>query len=94
MNVKEPENPDKPIVKNVPDKPRVYVYCGPTVKGVAHRGTVYQGDMPEALKRFINQHPIAAGLVADLERFADVRQRIETEGTAENLIYARIKSEL
>lgn len=89
MNAKETED-----VKTVPDKPRVYVYCGPTVKGVAHRGTVYQGDMPEALKDFIKQHPIAAGLVVELERFADVRRSIETEGTAENLIYNKIKSEL
>lgn len=93
MNTKEsnemPEN-----VKSVSGKPRVYVYCGPTIRNVAHRGTVYQGDMPEALRNYINKNPAAAALVVELERFADVRKRIETEGTAENLIYNRIKSEL
>lgn len=89
MNTKEAED-----IKTVPDKPRVYVYCGPTVKGVAHRGTVYRGDMPEALKSFVKQHPIAAGLIVELERFADVRKCIETKGTAENLMYSKIESEL
>ena len=54
------------------------VYCGPTVRGVA--------------KQYI--HPEAGELVVDVERFAETRKRLETAGTAEAILYGKIKSEL
>lgn len=70
------------------------VYCGPTVRGVAHRFTVYHGELPEALRGFMSEHPAASGLVVPIERFAEVRHRIETPGTAEAILYKTIKSEM
>ena len=70
------------------------VYCGPTVRGVAKQYTVYSGGIPEELTRFIQAHPEAAGLVVPVEKFAQTRRRMETAGTAEAILYHKIKSEL
>ena len=70
------------------------VYCGPTVRGVAKQYTVFRGGIPEALEAFIAIHPEAGVLVVDVERFAETRKRLETAGTAEAILYGKIKSEL
>lgn len=70
------------------------VYCGPTVRGVAKQYTVFHGGIPEALEAFIAIHPEAGELVVDVERFAETRKRLETAGTAEAILYGKIKSEL
>lgn len=71
------------------------VYCGPSVRGIAHQFTVYpNGELPETLREFMKEHPAAAGLVVDIDRFAEVRRRIETPGTAEYILSNKIKSEL
>lgn len=70
------------------------VYCGPTVRGVAKQYTVYAGGMPQELEDFIKKHPEAAALVVPVERFAQTRKRMETAGTAEAILYRKIKSEL
>ena len=70
------------------------VYCGPTVRGVAKQYTVYSGGMPRELEEFIQKHPEAAALVVPMDRFAQTRKRMETAGTAEAMLYRKIKSEL
>ena len=65
------------------------VYCG-----VAKQYTVFHGGIPEALEAFIAIHPEAGALVVDVERFAETRKRLETAGTAEAILYGKIKSEL
>ncbi|MCR1904911.1 hypothetical protein [Intestinimonas butyriciproducens] len=75
-------------------KPCCRVYCGPSVRGVARQFTVYPGELPEALRAFLNEHPAAAGLVVPIDLFAEVRRRVEIPGTAESILYNKIKSEL
>lgn len=70
------------------------VYCGPTVRGVAKQYTVYSGGIPEELAHFIQTHPEAAGLVVPVEKFAQTRRKMETAGTAEAILYHKIKTEL
>jgi hypothetical protein len=70
------------------------VYCGPTVRGVAKQYTVYAGGMPQELEEFIQKHPAAAALVVPVDRFAQTRKRMENAGTAEAILYRKIKSEL
>ena len=71
------------------------VYCGPSVKGVAKQYTVYTGGMvPQALRDFVRQHPAARGLVTTAGRFPRMRERLETLGTAEALLFQQVKSEL
>lgn len=70
------------------------VYCGPTVRGVAKQYTVFHGGIPEALEEFIFIHSEARALVVDVEHFAEMRKRLETAGTAEAILYGKIKSKL
>lgn len=70
------------------------VYCGPTVRGVVKQYTVFAGNIPEPLQAFIAQHPEAKALLVAVDRFAEVRKKMETAGTAESILYHKIKSEL
>ncbi len=86
-----PAEPAKPA-KGKKHGPQVY--CGPTVRGVAKQYTVYSGKIPAELEAFIKTHPEAAGLVVPVESFAQTRKKMETAGTAENILYHKIKSKL
>ena len=70
------------------------MYCGPTVRGVARQYTTYMGGIPEPLKEFIREHPAARALIAPTERFAVIRKRLETPGTAEAIVYQKIRAQL
>ena len=69
------------------------VYCGPSVRGVARQYTVYAGTIPAALADFIQAHPAAKGLLS-VGRFAQVRSNLGRSGTAEAVLFQKIKSEL
>lgn len=70
------------------------VYCGPTVRGVVKQYTVFAGNIPEPLQAFIDKHPEAKALLVAVDRFAETRKKMETAGTAEAILYHKIKSEL
>lgn len=70
------------------------VYCGPTVRGVAKQYTVFAGGIPQVLADFITKHPAAKGLVVPTNKFAETRKKVETAGTAEAILYQKIKREL
>lgn len=70
------------------------VYCGPSIKAIARQYTVFTGDVPEALAQFIQKNPAAGSLLVPVERFAETRRRLETAGTAESILYKKIKSKL
>ena len=46
------------------------------------------------MKEFVKEHPAVRGLIVPTEKFAAVRKRLETRGTAEAIIYKRVKDEL
>ncbi len=69
------------------------VYCGPSVRGVARQYTTYINGIPEALQEFMEAHPGAKALLVPPERFAQTRKRLETPGTAEAILYQKIKAE-
>ena len=70
------------------------VYCGPTVRGVVKQYTVFAGNIPEPLQAFIDKRPEAKALLVAVDRFAETRKKIETAGSAESILYHKIKSEL
>ena len=70
------------------------VYCGPSVRGVARQYTVYNGGIPEAVKGFVLEHPAARGLLVSMERFPQIRVRLETQGTAEAILFNKDREEL
>ena len=87
----EAQVPERDEFANLPSP---CVYCGPTVRGVARQYTTYQGGIPGSLKEFIKEHPAARGLIVSTEKFAGIRKRLETHGTAEAIIYKKVKDEL
>ena len=52
------------------------------------------GNTPAALDEFVKQHPAAKNLLVPVERFAQTRKALETAGTAESILYNKIKNEL
>ena len=75
-------------------KPGTRVYCGPSVRNVVRQYTVYSGEIPAALTAFFDAHPLARNLLVPLDAFADTRRKLEIKGTAEAVLYAKVKSEL
>lgn len=74
--------------------PNPCVYCGPSVRGVARQYTTFMGGIPDPLKEFIKAHPTARALLVGTAQFAGIRKRLETPGTAEAVMYKKVKSEL
>lgn len=70
------------------------VYCGPSVRGVARQYTVYTVGIPKALTEFFKEHPEAEALLVPVDRFARTRKALETAGTAEAIIFNKVRSEL
>lgn len=70
--------------------PNPCVYCGPSVRNVVRQHTVYSGGIPDVLKAFVMEHPAAKGLLVSVERFAQVRIRLETKGTAESILFNKV----
>lgn len=54
----------------------------------------YAGTIPAALADFIQAHPAAKGLLVSVGRFAQVRSNLGRSGTAEAILFQKIKSEL
>lgn len=85
------EEQDKAFFAKLPDP---CVYCGPSVRGVARQFTVYNGGIPDALKEFIKERRAARGLIVSVERFAEMRKRLETPGTGEFILFRKVRAEL
>ena len=73
--------------------PSPCVWCGPSVKGVAAQYTVFT-EMPEALAALVERLPAARGLVAALDKFPQVRRKLEESGTKESAWYNEVKHSL
>ena len=74
--------------------PSPCVYCGPSVRGVSQQFTVYTGMIPKPLVDFVREYPAARGLIVPTGRFAKTRERLMTTGTAESMLFQRVKSEV
>ena len=82
------------VAEEVPEDSGSYVYCGPSIRGVARQYTVFNGGLPEHVRDYAEQHPLIKTLTVPVERFAEMRSKLETRGTAEALIFSKLKSEL
>lgn len=71
-----------------------HVYCGPSVRGVAKQYNVYSGGLPGPLMELMEAHPAARALTVPVEKFAETRRALETPGTAQAVLYAKLKKEL
>lgn len=73
--------------------PSPCVWCGPSVKGVAAQYTVFT-EMPKQLEALVEQIPAARGLVVALDKFPQVRRKLEESGTKESAWYNEVKHSL
>ena len=64
-------------------------YCGPTVKGIAPQYTVFVDVLPEKLKEKVEQVPFLKVLIVPLDKLAEMRVKIEQDGTRENILYKK-----
>ena len=76
------------------DAAEAYVYCGPSIKDVVREGTVFVGELPEALDEYASKNPAIKSLIIPLTDFAQFRADIGRRGTAANIIYNNILSGL
>lgn len=83
---------EEPLLPPMPD---AWVYCGPSIRGVARQYTVYSGGIPDALRDAVEEKYFGLhNLIVPIEQFAQMRKALNTEGTAEAILYKKIKSEL
>ena len=64
-------------------------YCGPTIKGVAPQYTVFVGGVPAKLAEKMEEIPVLKALTVPREKFAEMRVKVEQDGTRENTLYQR-----
>ena len=65
------------------------VYCGPNTKGVAPQYTVFTDGLPAKLVEKAEAFPIVKALIVPRDKFAEMRMKVEKEGTAENILYKK-----
>lgn len=64
-------------------------YCGPTIKGIAPQYTVFVDGLPDKLKEKVEQVPLLKALIVPLDKLAEMRVKIEQDGTRENILYKK-----
>lgn len=72
------------------EKPGVYVYVGPTVRGVIQEGTIYAGKKAEVLARVgaaIDAFPRVADLIVPAGTVAAVRHQIKNGTNLYSIAY-------
>lgn len=76
------------------EKAEAVVYCGPTIKGVAHQFTTYPDGIPAALAEWQKTIPAIGALIVPLRSLTKTRLALGQDGTPEKIIYATIQKSL
>ena len=66
------------------------MYLGPTIRGVAKSGTVFEGGLPKKLSTLAEKKPIINNLIVPLDGIVATKAAIDKEGTAEAVAYDKI----
>lgn len=64
------------------------IYIGPTIDGVAIHNTVYE-ELPEPLKKAIQQNPYLAGLCIPISSLAAAMRQIDSKAGATYKLYSK-----
>ena len=75
----------------------VYIYIGPSIKGVIQKGTIYPGSRQEviaALDRAIQKYPRIRNLIVSGDTLAADRISVKTPGTRLSTEYKKLVAEL
>jgi hypothetical protein len=66
------------------------MYMGPTLRGVARNGSVFENGLPVNLSKLAEKKPIIKNLIVPLAEIVETKKAIDTEGTAEAVAYDKI----
>lgn len=71
------------------------MYIGPTIVGLAQNGTIYPGTKQQAkmspeLALLMEKYPLAADLLVDGEKLAEVRAKVREPGNLFNNKYKQL----
>ncbi len=80
--------------RNRKPKTGATVYCGPSVKGIVKRDTVFSGEMPRALSELLEREPLLKELTVDVESFAAVKKSLSEKGSRLSIIFAQAEKRL
>ncbi len=67
------------------------IYAGPTITNVVKQYTIYTNGLPKILEEKIEEVPAIKKLIVPVNRLREVRDKIETTGTAYNVFYKQIE---
>ena len=57
-----------------------------TIKGIAPQYTVFVDGLPDKLKEKVEQVPLLKALIVPLDKLAEMRVKLEQDGTRENIL--------
>lgn len=89
--VKEAQTEDTTAEKEETNEEPV-VYCGPSIRNIVRQYTVFDDGIPETLRDFFDEKPIAKTMLIPLSRLAEMRSKLEDKGTPEAVLYRQIMS--
>lgn len=69
------------------------MYLGPTIKGVAATGTLYNNGLPEGMKKEMEKQPLIRELLASVGQIAEKQKAIKDKRSAISVIYGKIITE-
>ena len=78
------------------EKKSVFVYLGPSIRGVIQNGTIYHGtrtQIIETLKSAIEKHPMIERLIIEDVNVAAAKVKIRNGGSALSIAYKRLLAE-
>lgn len=79
----------------VTEKPSVFVYLGPSIRGIITNGGIYAGTRSEVLARFadgIEKYPDIARLIIEDKHVAKTRERLSRGEGAVSIAYKKLEN--
>ena len=81
---------NKPMIEETEYDYKKVMYMGPTLRGVARNGSVFENGLPANLSKLAEKKPIIKNLIVPLAETVETKKAIDTEGTAEAVAYDKI----
>lgn len=68
------------------------MYLGPSIKGVAATGTVYNNGLPKELEDEVGEQPFLKELLIPVGGIAEAQKALKDKGSALSIIYKKINT--
>ena len=87
----------KKNTKTTSDVSAVYVYIGPSIKGVIQHGSIYRGTKTDVLQKIyaaVTKYPKISALIVRSTEIAEAKNKIKLGGNSLSIAYRTLLSEL